>query len=87
METIETIFENYKASYNEETPQNEEQIIGFEAFNSILESLFPSDFKEDYQKQQQIFDTAVSYARASEKAGFVVGFKMAMNIMHECREQ
>lgn len=43
METIETIFENYKASYNEETPQNEEQIAGFEAFNKILEKLFPCD--------------------------------------------
>lgn len=63
-----------------------EQVTGFEAFTSILESLFPSDSKEDYQKQQQIFDTAVSYARASEKAGFVVGFKMAMNIVHECRK-
>lgn len=86
METIETIFENYKASYNDETPQNEEQIIGFEVFNRILEKLFPSDSGENYQKQQQIFDSAVSYARASEKAGFVVGFKMAMNIMSECQE-
>ncbi|MBD5548677.1 MAG: hypothetical protein HDQ97_15015 [Lachnospiraceae bacterium] len=86
MEIIETIFENYKASYNEETPQNEEQIVGFEAFNRILEKLFPSDSSENYQKQHQIFDSTVSYARASEKAGFVVGFKMAMNIMRECRE-
>lgn len=86
MGTIETIFENYKASYNEETPKNEEQIVGFEAFNRILEKLFPSDYGENYQKQQQIFDSVVSYARASEKAGFVVGFKMAMNIMHECRQ-
>lgn len=86
METIETIFENYKASYNEETLQNEEQIVGFEVFNRIFEKLFPSDSGENYQKQQQIFDSGVSYARASEKAGFVVGFKMAMNIMHECRE-
>lgn len=86
METIETIFENYKASYNEETLQNEEQIVGFEIFNRILEKLFPSDSSENYQKQQQIFDSAVSYARASEKAGFVVGFKIAMNIMCECRE-
>lgn len=86
METIETIFENHKAIYNEETPQTNKQIAGFEAFNSIIEKLFPSDSAEDYEKQQQIFDSVVSYARASEKAGFVVGFKMAMNIMHECRE-
>ncbi len=86
METIETIFENHKANFNEETLQTKEQETRFEAFNSILESLFPGDSKEDYQKQQQIFDSAVSYARASEKAGFVIGFKMAMNIMYECRE-
>lgn len=86
METIETIFENHKASYNEETPQTEEQTAEFNGFNSILENLFLRDSMEDYQKQQQIFDSAVSYARASEKAGFVVGFKMALNIMQECRE-
>lgn len=86
MEIIETIFENHKASYNEETPQTEEQTAEFNEINVILEKLFPSDATEDYQKQQQIFDSAVSYARASEKAGFVVGFKMAMNIMQECRE-
>lgn len=86
METIETIFENHKASYNEETPQTEEQTAEFNGFNSILENLFSRDSMEDYQKQQQIFDSAVSYARASEKAGFVVGFKMALNIMQECRE-
>ena len=86
MQQIETIFEAYKASYNEETPQTEEQIAGFEEFNGILEKLFPSESDEDYQIQQQIFDSVVGYARVSEKAGFVAGFKMAMGIMHECRE-
>lgn len=86
MEIIETIFENHKASYSEETPQTREQVAGFEVFNSILEKMFPSSTREDYQRQQQIFDSVISYARASEKAGFVAGFKMAMNIMHECRE-
>jgi len=86
MEIIETIFENHKASYSEETPQTKEQEAGFEVFNNILEKMFPSNTKEDYQRQQQIFDSVVSYARISEKAGFVAGFKMAMSIMHECRE-
>lgn len=86
MQTIETIFENYKASYNEETPRTEEQEAGFEVFNNILEKMFPSNTREDYQRQQQIFDSVVSYARVSEKAGFVAGFKMAMSIMHECQE-
>lgn len=86
MEIIETIFENHKASYSEETPQTKEQEAGFEVFNNILEKMFPSNTKEDYQRQQQIFDSVISYARASEKAGFVAGFKMAMGIIHECRE-
>lgn len=86
MQQIETIFEAYKASHNEETPQTEEQAAGFETINSILEKMFPSNTREDYQRQQQLFDSVISYARASEKAGFVAGFKMAMNIMHECRE-
>lgn len=86
METIEQIFENLKASYNEETPQTREQLEGFEAFNHVLENLFRTDLTEDYEKQQKIFDSAVSYARASEKAGFVYGFKMAMNIAYECQE-
>ena len=35
---------------------------------------------------EAIFENAVGYARASEKAGFVLGFKMAMNIMQECKQ-
>lgn len=85
MQTIETIFENYRTSYNEETPQTEEQAAGFKIFNSILEKLCPSESDESYQRQQQIFDSVISYARSSEKAGFVAGFKMAMKIMYECR--
>ena len=86
MDIIETIFENHKASYNEETPQTKEQSESFKALNNILEKQFPSDSREDYQKQQQIFDNAVGYARASEKADFVIGFKMAMDIIFECRK-
>ena len=86
MEIIETIFENHKASYNEETPQTKEQIVEFETFNRILEKRFPGNSGDNYQKQQQIFNSAVSYARACEKAGFAAGFKMAMNIMYECRQ-
>ena len=86
MDIIETIFENHKASYNEETPQTKEQAAEFAAFNNLLEKLFQCDSGEDYHKQQQIFDSVVSYTRASEKAGFVAGFKMAMNIMCQCRK-
>ena len=36
METIETIFENYKASHNEETPQTEEQRAGLQELETAL---------------------------------------------------
>ncbi len=34
---------------------------------------------------QSAFDKAVALSRASEKAGFILGFKMAFNLMSECR--
>lgn len=85
METIETIFENYKASHNEETPYTEEQQAEFDAFSCIIEKVFKGDSSEAYRNQQLVFENVVGYARASEKAGFVLGFKMAMNIMQECK--
>lgn len=85
METIETIFENYKASHNEETPYTEEQQAEFDAFTRIVEKVFKGDSTEEYRNQQLIFANAVGYARASEKAGFILGFKMATNIMQECK--
>lgn len=39
METIETIFENYKNSYNEETPCTEEQQTEFNDFSNIGENV------------------------------------------------
>lgn len=86
METIETIFENYKTSYNEETPCTSEQQAEFNDFSNILEKVFSGNDTESYRKQQLVFDSAIKYVRASEKAGFVLGFKMAMNIMQECRQ-
>ena len=86
METIETIFENYKTSYNEETPCTEEQQTEFNAFSKSLEEVFSGNDTESYRNQQLVFDNAIKYVRASEKAGFVLGFKMAMNIMQECRQ-
>lgn len=38
----------------------------------------------EYVTYQRTYDKAIAYARASEKAGFVLGFKMAMNLMSEC---
>lgn len=84
METIETIFENYKAAYSEETPRAEEQKATFSAFNSVLEETLSDESGKDYRRQRELFDSVVSYARASEKAGFVAGFKMAVNLMREC---
>lgn len=86
METIETIFENYKAGHNEETPYAQEQQTEFDAFSCVIEKVFSDDNLEVCHNQQLIFEKAVAYARASEKAGFVLGFKMAMNIMQECKQ-
>lgn len=86
MEIIEAIFENYKASHNEETPYTEEQQAEYDAFSCIIEKVFNGDNHDEYKNQQLIFENAVGYARASEKAGFVLGFKMAMNIMQECKQ-
>jgi hypothetical protein len=82
---IETIFENYKATSGQETAMSEEQEMSFNQFSGILESLCMGASKEEYQMQQQIFDSGVSYARASEKSGFIEGFKTAMRIMLECQ--
>lgn len=77
METIEAIFESYKASCNEETPHNEEQDTAMcELEKATL--IHP-------ENGQSAFDKAVALSRASEKAGFILGFKMAFNLMSECR--
>lgn len=82
-ETIELLFENYKASYNEETPQTAGQSATLNQLNHLLESL-------DYQNPelaklaQDFWNSSVMYSRESEKAGFILGFKMAMNLMSEC---
>ena len=86
METIETIFENYKAQYNEETPNTKEQQAAFDDYTCCIEKAFNDEDLDEYQRQQLVFDKAVVYARASEKAGFVLGFKMAMNIIEECKQ-
>ncbi len=78
MGTIETIFENYKAAYNEETPQTQEQASTLEQ----LEQLTLNPYKRS--AGQEIWNKAVELSRASEKSGFILGFKMAFEIMREC---
>lgn len=85
MKAIEQIYENYKAGQNEETPYSEEQKKKFDKLSDVLDRVIPGDVPEDYRKQQQIFDSSVAFSRASEKAGFILGFKMAMEIMQECK--
>ena len=85
MKAIEQIYENYKASQNEETPYSEEQKKEFDKLSDVLDRAIPGDVPEDYRKQQQIFDSSVAFSRASEKAGFILGFKLAMEIMQECK--
>lgn len=82
METIETIFENYKAAHNEETPVTAGQQAGLQELVYILEEVAQAD-REEYRKQQIFFDKAAVYARESEKSGFITGFKMAVSIMRE----
>lgn len=84
MEIIETIFENYKASYNEETPQSQEQKEKLQDLEWNLETLSQQNPSES-AAYQELFDTAIEMSRASEKADFVVGFKMAVDILHACR--
>lgn len=85
MKAIETIFENYKAGYNEETPYTQGQQKCFDAFSDVIEKVFADNDTKIYFEQQSVFEKAVAYARASEKSGFILGFKMAMNIMQECK--
>lgn len=85
METIEAIFENYKAGHNEETPFTQEQQKCFDIFSDVIEKVFAGNDSKAYHEQQLVFEKVVAYARASEKAGFILGFKMAMNIMRECK--
>ena len=77
-ETIEQLFENYKATYNEETPQIGEQITALEQLEQITLNPFGQS------TTQEIWHKAIELSRASEKTGFVIGFRMAMNLMSEC---
>lgn len=84
METIETIFENYKAAHNEETEMTEGQRAKLEALNKFLGNLTPEEKESSFDEWQTFFDDAIAYARESEKSGFLIGFKMAVNVMREC---
>lgn len=75
-ETIEQLFENYKARYNEETPLSEGQDT---AMNELEKATL-----RNLVNGQNAFDTAIALSRESEKAGFILGFRMAMNLMSEC---
>lgn len=75
-ETIEQLFESYKASYNEGTPQTEEQDTALSELEKAT-LISPDNY-------QTAFDKAIVLSRASEKAGFIFGFRMAMNLMSEC---
>ena len=61
MKAIEQIYENYKASQNEETPYSEEQKREFDKLSVTLDKVFPGEIQEDYRKQQQIFDNSVAH--------------------------
>lgn len=82
-ESIGQLFEHYKASYNEETPQSQEQKEKLQDLEWNLETLSQQNHSES-AAYQEFFDTAIEMARASEKTGFVLGFKTAMKIMCEC---
>ena len=70
-ERMEQLFENYKA----------EQSETLTALESITDQVHTDS---EYVTYQRTYDKAIAYARASERAGFVLGFKMAMNLMSEC---
>lgn len=82
-ETVGLLFEQYKASYNEESPQSEEQKERLQELDWNMETLSQQNPSES-AAYQKFFDSAIATARASEKAGFILGFKTAMKIMCEC---
>ncbi len=63
MGTIETIFENYKASYNEETSLSEGQDTAMSELEKAT-LINPAS-------GQTAFDKAIALSRESEKAGFI----------------
>lgn len=82
-ETIGQVFEYYKESHNEQTPQSEEQTARLQELETALDCFIRSGGPAG-QASQDFYDNAIALARASEKSGFVLGFRMAMKIMHEC---
>ena len=79
-ETIGQVYENYKASFSEESPVTEEQSETAERFAQAMESLE----SQGGDIISEIWESSDMRSRASEKAGFIVGFKMAMSLMREC---
>jgi hypothetical protein len=75
---IEALFENYKESVYEESELTPEQDKALDDLDKIVGSY---KSKEEYRAYQEIFDRAIAYARSSEKAGFVFGFKLALSLM------
>ena len=67
----------YKASYSEETPQSIEQ-------EKVMDELERETLRDIDNSKTAAFDKAIALSRASEKAGFVLGFRMAMNLMSGC---
>lgn len=78
-ENIEKIYEDLKQAVHEETELSKEADAEFKKMNAAMEGL-------DYDKQQEIFECAVTFARSMEKSGFVTGFKMGANVIIECKE-
>ena len=76
-ETIEQLFEGYKAAHSEETAQTTEQ-------EKAMDELERETLRNPHRDQSAAFDKAIALSRASEKAGFILGFKMAINLMSEC---
>ncbi len=76
MGTIETIFENYKASYNEETSLSEGQDTAMSELEKAT-LINPAS-------GQTAFDKAIALSRESEKAGFILGFRMGVSLACEC---
>lgn len=74
-ETIGQLFEDWKMRYSEDTPQTDEQREAIRNLEEITLGLTGTD---------PAYDSAIALSRASEKAGFILGFRTAMNLMREC---
>ena len=69
-------------SYIQETKGNDDTSISVQ--NKIQETLRKKKLELDWQEFEQYRDQIYEVSSAAEKAGFINGFRYAVNLMTEC---